>query len=63
VQRACQIARCSRTAFYRAQQAESPVSLADADAPVITALQAVIEQHGRWGFWKCVDRLRARGHL
>lgn len=62
VQRACQIARCSRTAFYRAQQAEAPVSAADADAPVITALHAVIEKHGRWGFWKCFDRLRSLGH-
>jgi putative transposase len=26
------------------------------------ALQAVIAQHGRWGFWKCFDRLRALGH-
>jgi putative transposase len=32
------------------------------NTPVVTALQAVIEQHGRWGFWKCFDRLRALGH-
>ena len=60
VQRACQIARCSRTAFYRALNA--PVDQADTDAPVIAALQAVVEQHGRWGFWKCFARLRALGH-
>jgi putative transposase len=62
VQRACQIARCSRTAFYRAQRSDAKGSPADADAPVITALQAVLERHGRWGFWKCFDRLRAVGH-
>lgn len=62
VQRACQIARCSRTAFYRAQRSDAAVSPADADAPVITALQAVLERHGRWGFWKCFERLRALGH-
>ncbi len=38
------------------------MSPADVDAPVITALQAVLEQHGRWGFWKCFERLRALGH-
>jgi hypothetical protein len=48
VQRACQIARCSRTAFYRAQRAHALATPADADAPVITALQAVLERHGRW---------------
>ncbi len=62
VQRACQIARCSRTAFYRAQRSDAKGSPADADAPVITALQAVLERHGRWGFCKCFDRLRALGH-
>lgn len=62
VQRACQIGRCSRTAFYRAQRSDAAVSPADADAPVITALQAVLERHGRRGFWKCFDRLRALGH-
>lgn len=62
VPRACQIARCLQTAFYRSQRAHALATTADADAPVITALQAVIERHGRWGFWKCFDRLRALGH-
>mgnify|MGYP002777148869 FL=1 len=62
VSRACQIARCSRTAWYRAQGTEADATQADVDAPVITALQAVVAQHGRWGFWKCFDRLRALGH-
>jgi len=26
------------------------------------AVLAVVEQHGRWGFWKCFDRLRLDGH-
>jgi putative transposase len=62
VSRACQIARCSRTAWYRAQSTETEATRADVDAPVITALQAVVAQHGRWGFWKCFDRLRSLGH-
>ena len=62
VQRGCQIALCSRTAFYRAQRGVATLIPADVDSPVITALQAVIEKHGRWGFWKCFDRLRALGH-
>ena len=31
------------------------------DAPVIAALTAVVAAHGRWGFWKCFDRLRLDG--
>ena len=29
---------------------------------MITALTAVVADHGRWGFWKCFDRLRLQGH-
>lgn len=32
------------------------------DAAVIAALTALVAVHGRWGFWKCVDRLRRQGH-
>ena len=32
------------------------------DAQVIAALNAVVAVHGRWGFWKCFDRLRIQGH-
>jgi putative transposase len=28
----------------------------------MTALLAVVAQQGRWGFWKCFDRLRLDGH-
>ena len=31
------------------------------DAPVIAALTTVVAAHGRWGFWKCFDRLRLDG--
>ncbi len=56
VQRACGIARLSRTAFYR-----PPPPRMRTDAPVIAALTAVVAAHGRWGFWKCFDRLRLDG--
>lgn len=29
---------------------------------MITALTALVAEHGRWGFWKCFDRLRLQGH-
>jgi hypothetical protein len=29
---------------------------------VVAALTALVEQHGRWGFWKCFARLRLDGH-
>ena len=32
------------------------------DAPVIAAFLAVVTKHGRWGFWKCSDRLRLEGY-
>lgn len=57
VVRACRVVRLSRAAFYR-----PPISSARADAPVIAALTAVVTDHGRWGFWKCFDRLRLQGH-
>jgi putative transposase len=33
------------------------------DAEVIDALQAVVERHSRWGFWKCFRRLRLDGRV
>ena len=57
VVQACEIAELSRTAFYR-----PPAASADADVPIITALTAPIAEEGRWGFWKCFDRLRALVH-
>lgn len=57
VQRACRIARFSRAAFYR-----PPPPRMRTDAPVIAALTSLIAVHGRWGFWKCFDRLHRQGH-
>ena len=53
VQRSCRIVRLSRAAYYR-----PPGSAVERDAPVIAALNAVVERHPRHGFWKCVDRIR-----
>lgn len=57
VQRACRMVRLSRAAYYR-----PPQPRARADAPIIAALMAIVADHGRWGFWECVGRLRRLGH-
>jgi putative transposase len=57
VQHACRIARLSRAAFYR-----PPPSATRRDAAVIAALTSMVAAHGRWGFWKCFDRLRLLKH-
>ena len=57
VQRSCRLARLSRAAYYR-----PPRPAMERDAAVIAALNAVVERHPRHGLWKCVDRLRAKGH-
>lgn len=62
VKRVCAILRCSRTAFCRAQAVADGPTQVDTDAPVITALQVIVSQRGRWGFLKCFDRLRALRH-
>jgi len=56
VSHACRVVGLSRTAWYR-----RPAEPATRDGAVIEALQAVVAQHGRWGFWKCFDRLRLDG--
>jgi putative transposase len=58
VARACQAARLSRAAYYRRH-----IDWAERDRPVVDALNQVVSRHGRWGFWKCHDRLRLDGHL
>ena len=57
VRRACRVVGLSRTAWYR-----RPAEPATRDRVVMEAVLAVVEQHGRWGFWKCFDRLRLDGH-
>jgi putative transposase len=55
--RPCQVARLSRAAYYK-----PGVDRMARDAEVITALQAIVVDEQRWGFWKCHDRLRAQGY-
>ena len=57
VARACKAARLSRAAYYR-----RGVDWAERDRPVVEALNRVVSRHGRWGFWKCHDRLRLEGY-
>jgi putative transposase len=57
VRRACRAVGLSRTAWYR-----RPADPTTRDAAVIAALLALVEQHGRWGFWKCFTRLRLDGY-
>lgn len=54
--RACRIVGFSRSAWY-----QPTVDQAVRDAPVIDALNALVAEHTRWGFWKCYRRLRADG--
>jgi putative transposase len=56
VVKACQIVKLSRTAYYR-----QPVDRAPRDSDVMHALNQLVAQHARWGFWKCFDRLRLNG--
>jgi len=57
INRSCQLVNLSRAAYYREEN-----KLAVRDASVVEALNAVVAKHGRWGFWKCHDRLRLMGH-
>lgn len=57
VGRACRIAGCSRTVWYRPAR-----DRAAQDAPVIAALTELVAAHHRWGFWLCFDRLRTVGY-
>lgn len=59
IARACQAAGLSRRAWYRKDAAEE---VDKRDAPVIEALNELIEKHNRWGFWMCFYRLRNLGH-
>ena len=53
VKRACQVARLSRAAYYK-----PGIDWEQRDRPVMNALDEVVTENGRWGFWKCFDRLR-----
>jgi putative transposase len=49
--RACQAARLSRAAYYK-----PGMDWATRDADVIAALQAIVVEEQRWGFWKSSNR-------
>ena len=54
--RACQVARLSRAAYYK-----PGIDWGARDCEVIAALQAIVVDEQRWGFWKCYDRMRNQG--
>jgi putative transposase len=56
--RACQVARLSRAAYYR-PGADRSVR----DTEIVVALNGVVSEEARWGFWKCYDRLRNLGRV
>jgi putative transposase len=58
VQRSCGVMRLSRAAYYRPPRDGARL---ERDQPVIIALQRVVSENTRWGFWKCFDRLRLIG--
>ena len=56
ITRACHATGLSRAAYYKV-----PALPQEKDAEVIDALNGIVERNGRWGFWKCFDRLRLDG--
>lgn len=54
---ACQAVGLQRSALYK-----PTTDRAAHDAPVIDAINVMLEKRPRWGFWKCFDRLRQDGH-
>lgn len=57
VSKACGAIGLSRASFYR-----RPKDWREADSAVIDAINQVLEQAPRAGFWKCYGRMRRRGH-
>lgn len=55
MQRSCRCISLSRAAYYQIPQGP------DRDAEVIQALNALVDQHLGWGFWKCFKTLRRQG--
>jgi hypothetical protein len=53
VVRSCQYASLARSVYYR-----EPLAWRVRDAEIIDALDALIEGYPRWGFWKCMARLK-----
>lgn len=48
----------SRSSWYRER-----TDRLERDREVIEVLQRLVDQHNRWGFWKCYDRIRLDGHI
>ncbi|MBU8922633.1 MAG: IS3 family transposase [Bacteroidales bacterium] len=57
IRKACGAVGQSRSAWYRPL-----VDKLARDREVIDALQELMEDNIRWGFWKCFDRIRLDGH-
>ena len=47
----------SRASYYK-----RGIDWSKRDGPLIEALNVVIGQHGRWGFWKCYGGVKLDGH-
>ena len=56
VKRSCSALRLSRAAYYKPR-----VDWVEKDRPVVDELNALVQTHHRWGFWKCYDRMRFTG--
>lgn len=52
IQRGCRCVGLSRTAYYRIPAGN------DRDSEIIKQINALIDRHPRWGFWKCFKVLR-----
>jgi len=52
IQRSCRCIGLSRAAYYRTPKGK------DRDSEVIEAINAIIDKHPRWGFWKTFKMLR-----
>lgn len=57
VARGCRCVGLSRAAYYR-----EPIPAQVRDGPVIEALNQLVEERPRRGFWKCYKLLRRRGY-
>ena len=56
VRRSCECLGLSRAVYYRASAVGE-----DRDAEIIAGINAVIDRHPRWGFWKSFRLLRRQG--
>lgn len=56
ITRSCEMAKLSRSTYYR-----PVIDWRERDADVIDALNGVMKRHARWGFWTSFDHLRWKG--